>query len=316
MLENYTLRTIDMEETEKKTTNSPATSEAQPSAAQPATAKKRNMLPLLVVLLILLIGGGVTLYTLFFDSPAKIKEKVKVSHPVFLSYVRLVEKVADHLKEEADSDADSIERYGAKGEDLLKDVRDEKGNLTTEMSGMNSGKLKKYKDALQAYVTKSDELYKLEENNVTFSQAYVEPLRKYEKLTIDVQGASSYLYSDPDKYVSILNKAIADEKSVIRDLKKLSLEGDMGLMHEAFIATMETEVTFLEDMVKAVEDRDSSTIATATQKYAQEQQKNTKELKRVSDKLDNLVEDLSDDLDGLRDKVEDEYNNLKDEYNI
>jgi predicted RNA-binding protein with PIN domain len=87
-------------------------------------------------------------------------------------------------------------------------------------------------------------------------------------------------------------------------------------MHETFIQTLQTEVTFLEEMIKAVEDRDSSGIAAATQRYTQEQQNNGKELKRVSDKLDNKVDDARDELDSLKDKVESEYNSLKSAYNL
>ncbi len=307
-----------MEETVKTETNTeqtpPATQETVPQQSPPVL-KKKSKLPLIIVLLVLLMIGG-AVYFLFLDTPGKVKEKVKVAHPVFLSYTRYVEKMAEHLEEEAESDSDSIERYGAKGEDILKDVRNEKEKLTTELNDMKSGKLQKYKDALQAYLSKSDEVYDLEEDNVAFSKAYVEPLRTYEKLSIDVSGASSYLYSDPDKYVDILRQAIEDEQSVIRDLQKLKLDGDMGRMHEVFIETLQTEVTFLEEMVDAVENRDNSEIATSTQRYTQAQQNNGKELQRVSDKLDNVVEDINDELETLKDKAEDQYNELKEEYNI
>lgn len=305
------------EHKEPSVTPSPVEHHEQATApAAPSSGKPKNpMLIGMIAVAVIILGVGGYFLMDMLNTPAKVKGKAQVVQPAFSDFSRAMNKIDDYMLDTSGkSDSDSIERSVEKGKNLIKEADRTKKTLDSLTMDMNLSQTQNYKKAIDTYRKKADEVEKNANENITLGNVYVEPLRKIEKLTVDITGASNYLYSDPQRYTTALSNAVKQLDSIESDLKNVKASGDMQRSHELFIKTLEAQTTFLNDVVQAVNDRESGAIAKASQDYAQNEQQLQKDTARIEDKMKETNQDLADDLKDLQDKVQEEYSSLKNTY--
>jgi hypothetical protein len=262
------------------------------------------------------IAGGGFLAANFINTPKKVKEKAELVQSAYLSYEQVVDKVIEDMKDESGaSDSESVRRSVEKSRGLLKEVREKRSSLGNLVNTPAPKQMEPYINKINEYITKSDQVIKLEQENVKLGDVWVDILKKYEEINVSLAGVSNYLYSDPTKYVEGLGKAIKDEKEMIDSLKSVkSVDPTVDKLNRALLATFETEEKFLEEMKQAVEKRSVFQITAAQKKYASDSQTASKELNRATDAVKNKVDDLKDELGKINKEVENEYQGLRSRY--
>ncbi len=288
-----------------------------PQRVSPRFAGEAGFTPIIIIVVLLLVlaaGVGVYFFTNNLNKPARIKEKTEVTQPIFKDYSRSVDKVVEHLQEEADGDPESLERYNSKGQGLIKSAEENLKSLKPLVEKIDIAEQSKYKKSLENYITKAEEITQIDKDQIALYEGYINPLKDYEQLTVDISGVSNYLYSDPARYVKEVNAGIVKEDKIIKQLEAVEARGEWKAYHEEFLKTVKTEKTLLQAMVKAVEDRDSDAIAAALKEYTENSQNNSRDLKRVTDKTNDKIEDLANEVEVAAEEVEKEYDNLKSSY--
>jgi len=244
----------------------------------------------------------------------KIAEAGKSAQPLFQEYVRSIEKISTHLKETPGSDRDSLERYALEGKLLIEDQEKKISDLQTQIGQTNISELETYMSILNEYIQASEKILSLEKSNIEQSDFYREPIGRYKDIMVNVSGAGTYMYSDPDKYNALIKTAVADEKNIISDLKKYQPNDTFAEYHSLLIRSMEEEIKFLEGLLTAVNRRDTNAIAAAMQQFAQTSQNMAIDMNRIVDETDKKIKDYENDLEVLKDKAEDEYSSLRQTY--
>ncbi len=287
------------------------------NSMRPLSAQK-GFAPPIVIILVGLVVLGVAGYFIIntFNKPARIKEKSETLQPIFKDYKKTVENVIEHLEEHPESDADSFERYIKRGEGFLKTAQESNKTIKSQVDRLPSGDFLGYKEKLEEYLSKSAEAFKLEGDELALSNALLGPIRDYEDLSTDIQGVSSYAYSDPARYVKEVGEAITKEEAIIKQIKDTKADGTQKKYLEAILKTYDTELKLLKKAKAAVEARDNSSLTKAIQDYSQEQQDNGKELTKVIDEFEDKVKEQKDALKDLADDVDEEYSKLKQQYNF
>jgi hypothetical protein len=292
----------------------PPTSPAVPEEKQ--TSGRKPWKFVVLFLAIAAIAGGGFLAANFINTPKKVKEKAELVQSAYLSYEQVVDKVIEDMKDESGaSDSESVRRSVEKSRGLLKEVREKRSSLGNLVNTPAPKQMEPYINKINEYITKSDQVIKLEQENVKLGDVWVDILKKYEEINVSLAGVSNYLYSDPAKYVEGLGKAIKDEKEMIDSLKSVkSVDPTVDKLNRALLATFETEEKFLEEMKQAVEKRSVFQITAAQKKYASDSQTASKELNRATDAVKNKVDDLKDELGKINKEVENEYQGLRSRY--
>ena len=294
------------------------THEVSPPAASsvaPSSKKKSPLMIGIVAIAVIVLGIGGYFIIDMLNTPAKVKGKAEVVQPAFSDYSKAMTKISDYLTDEdGKSDSDSIERSVTKGKSLVKESLRTKKTLSALITDMNMAQTKNYKSAIDMYIKKAEEIEKNANENIILGDAYVTPLRKIEKMSVDISGASNYMYSEPKKYTTVLSDAIKQMDSIEKELQKVKSSGDLQESHELFISSLNSQKVFLESILQAVEERDDSGIATATKKYAQDSQQLRKDIARVSDTLKESTQEQADELQDIQEKVSDAYADLKSQY--
>ncbi len=273
-----------------------------------------------VTILLAVIAGLVFLAIAYFivgkiNTPAKVKEKAVVTQTAFIEYQKGINKIANHLKDDSGgSDSDSLEREIQKGKDLIETAKSTNKTLKVQVENINLNELQNYKDKLEEYLAKSDQLILLEVETLEWAEQVIDPIKTYEDASVEVSGASNYMYSDPSKYTEILEEFVTKDRKLIKELENIKIGASLKDVHKPFIAHMKSELKLIEELSKAVENRSTSAIADAQKVYAQEAQKNDQDLNREQDKLDEIIEDLSDEVEDLGKEIESEYTRLQAKY--
>ncbi len=270
----------------------------------------------LVILLIAVLAGGAIFAVNAFVVPTKIKEKVELTQPIFEEYSKVVGEIGDDLKEEnpTASDSESIERAKQKSDGLLKSESEIAARLSPAVEKLNLKQLAQYRSNIESYQSKAKELVVLERDSVSFAAAYVDSIREYEKLVVDISGTNNYILSDPDKYVAGMNEVVTKYKSILENLKKGQLQGEMENLSQAVIRRMEEELSFIEKIKSGVEARDAASITEAEQKWTQSEQDSTKNINRIADRLKEVVRGAVGEINSLKSKVDGEYGQLRSRY--
>ena len=287
-----------------------------PPLADYTTGSSRGWLKLLFFFLILASGGGAAFFLInFLSTPKRVKEKVLLIQPAYEEYVQSVDKIAEDLKEEVEGDSESIRRAVEKGKGLLKEAESKKRALSSLLDSSNPKQLDFYLAKIRQYITKSEELIKLERESVRMGDAWIDPVKRYEDLTVRVSGISNYLYTDPNRYLEELDKIIQEEKEIIKVLKSFtSPNSNVNRMNQALVKSIEDEVRFLEEMRQAVEERSVAKISAAQQRYASNTQTSSKEIRRLLDVIKEEVNSIEEELKRLDSQVRDEYQGLRTRY--
>jgi hypothetical protein len=279
---------------------------------------RKGFSPLIIIAVVAVVAvlgvGGFFAFNMV-NTPAKVKEKAGLVHPIFVQHKETVDKIIDHLKEDTGSDSDSLERAALKSKDLAAQAEKEKTNLDELVKTMNIGELAPYKKLLDDYLALSVKLTAYEKDSGNLMDSYVRPIKDYETLTVKLRGASSYMYSDPDKYLSLLSEGITEEEAVLAKFKKID-STYFAKYNDQFIKTIENEIDYLKTVKMAVENRRLSELATATQKYASNSQENRMALRRVIEQINDEVKSLASKATSTADQVGNEYNRLRTKYNF
>jgi hypothetical protein len=281
-----------------------------------AARRVSGFAPVLILVIFALVGLGAFIFTSNLNKPARVKQKAELVSPLFRDYANSLEDVIAHLEEEPASDVDSIERYLQKGKDFLKTAEENQENLNSQINKLNITDLSDYKKGVNDYIDKSKEVLSIHKDNLDLLEKYIPSLQDYEQLTVNLSGVSNYLYSDPAKYVSEVDKAIKSENEILSDIKTITPSDLMSEYHENFIKTLENERDLLTQLRDAARDRNNAALTTAMRAYGEKAQENSRETNRIKDELDDIVKNLSDELDDIIDNLEREYDDLKEKFDF
>lgn len=290
-----------------------------PAQNQGTTIKKKNPIVALfgiLVVLALAVGG----YFAFnmITTPTQVKQQVGMTHTVFKDYRNSMNKlIEDFLSDSSDqSTPESVERALQKTKDIVKTAQKERETLTGHVEDISVSAGNEYKTQVQKYLDDSGELIAMDEKGIELFSQYIAPLKKYTEVTVAAAGISQYMYSEPSKYISELEKLIKEEESLIETFKGMNAVAPYVEIHNGYVKSMEAELSFLQDMKKAVTNRDTKSLTTATQTYAQKAQDNSKMYEKAQDDLETSVENIQDDLKSISDKIDEEYSSLQRKYSF
>lgn len=276
---------------------------------------QKGLTPVITLILIVAAIGGSFLVFNTLNKPAQIKERSNIVQPLFLDLKRSMEDVGDHIKDTpSGSDADSGERYTAKGKGFVKTASDNLDKLKTQINNLNFSETADYKKNLDAYIAKSAELIQYENDDIKLGTDYISPKRDYEDLTKSISGVSNYMYSDPARYVKEVSAAIEKEDGIIEDFEKMNEEGLFEKYHEAYIKSLKAERDLLQQAKDAVTNRDNTALTAAVKKYSADAQDLAKDMSRYQDEAKEKYTTAISDLKGLADKTESSFNQLKDKF--
>ncbi|MBI2021303.1 hypothetical protein HYS93_00255 [Candidatus Daviesbacteria bacterium] len=280
---------------------------------------QKGLTPILIVVIVaafLLVGGGAFYFATNLNKPVQIKEKASLTQDIFEDYRDSIKDISDHLQKKYNTDTLSLERELQKGKGLIKTAEETSSKLKPQVEKLTLSEVKEYKNKINEYIGKSEKLLTLEKESMKLLEGYIDPLKQYEELTVSLGGISNYIYSDPKRYTTAVGAAVEKENKIISSLEAISVEGEMKKYHEAFVKNLKSERDLLQQIMKAVEERDSNAIAASEKKYVESQQENTREFNRVADELEDKVKTTSKDCENLSDDIKKIYDNLKGKYNF
>jgi len=275
--------------------------------------KKKSPLGAVFGVLALAVVGLVAFFTVnLLNSPARVKEQAMPAQQIFSDYHKAITKISDHILDDSEvSGAEDLEREVKKAEGFVKDAKGAKEQLETMISNMSVSQLKEYKASLEKYNALASEFIQAEQESVDLYSAYVSPLKKYEDLSVELSGVSQYLYNNPSKYVEMLEEFKNEESKILDTFKSAKASDLYKDMHENYIKQTENEIQFLDDMVKAAENRDVDEIAAAQKTYGEQNQKLSDDGERAEDAYKEKFEDKTDELEDLEEEISDLYSSLK-----
>lgn len=295
----------------------------QPAPSQPTTPPGQNsseqkkgglLLPIIIVIVLLVLGiGGFIAYGAV-TKPIIVKEKAQTAKPLLDDYDKTIDKLIKLFEEDTAFETDTYERAAEKGEGLIKTADTQRAEIEKKIKEMSIPELSNYKNYLSTYLKTSDEILNLNKDYVKFLRGYVQPLKDYEEETLAMSGASNYMYSDTQKYVSVINEAIKKEEAIIKNLEGLVFSNDLQKAHETLTKTFRIETDLLIALVKAVETRDTNKITEAQQKYTADLQQILKDFSRFNDKIKDSMETNKDRLESIKSEIDQEYNTLKSKF--
>jgi hypothetical protein len=290
-----------------------------PIQNQGATIKKKSpLIALLGVVAVLAVAVGGYFAFNMITTPTQVKQQVGMTHTVYKDYRNSMNKlIEDFLSDGSDqSTPESVERALQKTKDIVKTAQKERETLSGHVDDITVAAGSEYKTQVKKYLDDSGELITIDEKGIELFSQYITPLKKYTEVTVAAAGISQYMYSEPSKYVSELEKLIKEEESLIQTFKGMNAVAPYTEIHNGYVKSMEAELSFLQDMKKAVVNRDTKSLTTATQTYAQKAQDNSKMYEKAQDDLDTSVENIQDDLKSISDKIDEEYSSLQRKYSF
>lgn len=283
-------------------------------------AQNQKKSPLLTIgiplFVVLLLAVGAYFLVSKINTPLKVKEKVELVEPTFDSFSRNVSNIIEHIDREPKVDADSIERYALEGENLLQDARKDKELLDTALGSVNLAELSVYKGHIEGYMQKADEVITLEDENVKLGRAVASYIKEYQQQAAQIQSASAFVYSDPDKFIQTMNTLTVEMEKFVGELQKVELKSEMKDPFADFVKLQNIELQYLKEMKTAIDNRSQPQVVTATNKYAAEKKNAEEDYNRSSDALDKKLRDLTDDLEKLAQNVTTEHQSLRNKYSF
>lgn len=278
--------------------------------------RKKSFPWLILFLIIALIGGAIFLLFQFYFIPLQVKEKAIYLKELFSNYTKTVDKIVDYMNEDSSSDftSDSIKRSYEKGKLLIKEYKETGDKLKKEAEKANLKEMSLFVGEMKDYIKKAEELYKLTEDLVYWSEAFYPIYKDYEESALEMQGASNYLYSDPDKYTSILEEFLKRDKKIIEDVKKLNAGSDFKEVNELMAEKLQAEYDLFEKIVEAVKSRTVSKIGEAEKDYSKETLEVTRKLGAEMEKINDKIKEISRDIKSIKEKVDEEYNQLRNKH--
>lgn len=267
------------------------------------------------VIVVALIAIAVAVYS-FVLKPTQIKEKLQVFHPVFEDYHSEIKKISDHLKEDdsSNSDTETIEREIEKAKNMITSAEKMDKVLSPQLAALNFSETETYKKKVSEYQTNAKRIVEYEKESVAVAEAMLDPLKKYEKASLELSGISNYMYSQPEKYLESIDAFIKTDKDVISQMSSYKPKGQMAKVYELIIEKMQIELDYITQMREAVDNRSSKDMTDASKTYSQKKQEVTRELNRADDKYNESMKDVISDSENLYNNVKDIYSGLRGKY--
>lgn len=200
-------------------------------------------------------------------SPAKIKEQVVLTQEVLTNYNRSLTDIMSSLVEDDPETSAGMERSLEKSTSLLNEVEKHQKSMDDLLVKITASQLEKYRTSLEEYIKLANEIIFVQKDYVAISEGYIKPFKAYEELNLAVAGVSNYMYSDPTKYVSELDKFITEHEKIYQDLKKIEPKGWFVEGHEAMLKSIDINTKLLKEMKEAVGKRSQQDIIAATKKF-------------------------------------------------
>lgn len=290
----------------------------QVPAPPPVEIKKKKM-PLIigVVLAVIIIAAGVYFGLNYLTIPTKIKEKAQITQPVFEDYSGVIDQmVADIDDSTGGGDSASAEREAQKVSGLLKNQTQYKDTLQNSLKGLDLKQMAAYKQSIENYLSKANEMVVVEEDNLKRINAFIDVFKSSEKLQLIIKEGSNYMLSDPDRYISMLDEAIKELQTTSGKLQKADV-GNNDLNKKiiaVYIDMLTAEIKFFEGLKIAVQNRSSEEVSAAELAFTQTTQDLDKESNRLHDLEKEQTVTLKTDLQNLKSKEAEEYSQLRSRY--
>lgn len=272
---------------------------------------------LIVIILGALIGGGAYFVNKTFNTPKQVKERVELIQPILEDYTKSVKDLGDYLKNDSNStDTDSMERDVQKGRNLLKTADDNLKTLSPLLEKLDIEEVQKYKSSINDYLPKAKAIVDISREAVDLSSSYIGPLREMETASLSSTGISNYMYSDPDKYVSLVDDLINKMSDITKKLEDIPAGSSVKEYHNSTVRVYKEQVSLLKQVRDAVAKRSLSAITQAQNAYAESSKNLEKETNRISDQLNEKIDESTKETESLREKITSEYNRLRGTYNF
>lgn len=284
--------------------------------------KKRSIffkILVFIVPVIVLIFLSIAAYFVIdkIKTPAKIKEKVSVTQPLFMDLENSNEKIFEYLNTETTAEADSIERENKKEQTTIDNARNTEIEIKLNLQDTSLMQLEDYKKLLDDYMSETDKLLLFTEARINQQKAYKDPLEKHRNLSLLLESTGSLGITDQEGYVAVLNKVIAGELEVIQDLKKIKINNpNRQESHENFISQLENTVVYIINIRDIYQDYDATALVFAQTDYAQKKADLIKEANRIGDEIEAEGEEHKDKLVSLSQQINAEYTSLRQQYNF
>ena len=287
-----------------------------PSSQSPKNEAGFGVIILLLAGLLLLgVGaGGGYLVLNTVNKPERIKSSVQPTQTAFESYNSSISDIIEYLEEEdSNSDSESIERsiqkskgYVSTAETALTSLKDANMKLGSDT--------KIYKEEIEKYVTTAQPIFEKAKHENTVGEQMVPLIKEMEKMNSDLSGVANYMYSDPDKYISLVNEYIKKQEEILTKFKAIKTEGETKEEIDNAIKLFEAASNFLKDVVKAVENRDNEAMVQAQKAVSQKSEDLQKQTNRLKDTRKEKLKQTKKELESIEKKINDEYQSLKNEY--
>lgn len=271
------------------------------------------ILSLSTLFLLLIIGYFVNSLLL---SPAKIREQVTLTQEVIIDYNKNLKNITTALVEDDPETSAGMERDLEKAKSLLNEAEKNQKKLDELKAKISSGKLDKYKKSLEEYTALANEAVAVQKDYVAIGESYIKPFKAYEELNVAAAGISNYMYTDPNKYVSELEKYIVDHEAIYLQLKAIQPSGWFVETHQATLKSIDSSTKLLKDMKEAVGKRSQQDIITATKKFEEANQAISIEMEKAEDNFDKQVKDMTSKIEDIFNDIESEYMTIKVKYKL
>lgn len=162
----------------------------------------------------------------------------------------------------------------------------------------------------------ANEIVAVQKDYVAIGEKYIAPFKAYEEFNVAIAGVSNYMYSDPGKYVSELEKYIGQHDDIYQQFKGMQPAGWFVEGHDVLLKSIDATTGLLESMKDAVGKRSQQDIIAATQKFEEVMQTINTDSEKAEDTFDKKAKELSDRLEDAFNDVEDEYDNVKAQYKL
>lgn len=296
------------------------TTTTQPSVITKKKSNKKFIIILSAILFVImliptLVGIAYILFTTF-NTPKLVKAQIEVLHPVYQEYNANIEKLAVDILSDGDPTAstDSIERDIQKSKNIYDLAIKSKEDLEKFLGASSIYETEKYKQLITDYISKTNSILVLSNELNNYNSQFLPIRKEYEEITKDAGTLSSYMFTDPEKYITDVKALATEEKNLIQKVRKIKPSQKLSLIHESYIDIFQSEVDFLETIQLDVFNRDVKGLQNNMLQFQQD-------TKALSDKnqalIDKIQEEIQYDYDKsktIKQNVDSEYSFLRSKY--
>lgn len=226
-----------------------------------------------------------------------------------------MERIIDYMTEDSSStfSSETIKRQAEKGRLLLKEYKEIYSKLKKQIGRSAIPEINSWVREIGNYINQSEKIYQLTEDSINWAEKFYPHYKKYEDLSVEIQGVSNYLYYDPEKYTKTLEEFLAKDKVIIEEVKKINVD-KFKEVNDLMVEKLDVEYQFLEKLIDAVKNREVNKIADSQKDYSKNALEIDKKLGAEIEKINDQIKDISREIKNVGQKVDEEYNQLRNIY--